>query len=77
MERNVQFGHVNIYHLENKLHDVCTLLQQHDIHILGITETRLSGYKHSTESISLPNYTFYRRDAVFPGHTGIGAYIHT
>jgi len=70
-------GHVNVYHLDNKTHEVSALLQHHGlVQILGITETRLSPHKHSADCVSISNYTFFRRDAHYIGHTGIGAYVH-
>jgi hypothetical protein len=69
-------GHVNIYHLFNKLHDVSLLLNQStNFHILGISETRLDHTK-SDSSIHISNYTVLRRDAKEQGQTGIATYIH-
>jgi hypothetical protein len=69
---DLQIGHINIYHLFNKIHDVSLLLNQTPlVDILGISETRLTSH-----SPKLPNYTFLRRDANFPGHTGMGVFIH-
>ena len=69
-------GHVNVYHLVNKTHEIVTSLNcNQSIHILGVTETRLKHY-HSNDIISIPDYSFIRQDAVFPGHAGIGVYIH-
>jgi exonuclease III len=69
-------GHVNIYHLFNKLHNVCLLLNQSPkFHVFGISETRLNHTK-SDSSIHISNYTVLRRDAEEPGHTGIATYIH-
>ena len=74
---DILIGHVNIYHLDNKLQDVCALLQHHGLmHILGLTETRLLNHKHSSDRLRIPNYNLYRRDSTLTGHTGIAAYIH-
>jgi exonuclease III len=70
------FGHVNVYHLGNKLHDIHSLLHQHGLLILGVTETKLSPLKQNSDLLAIPQYKFIRRDASFPGHTGIGTYIH-
>lgn len=76
MESNITIGHVNVYHLYNKIHDVCSLLHNNELQILGVTETKLSEYKHNSDSVMIPQYNFIRRDASFPGSTGIGLYIH-
>ena len=71
-----RIGHLNIYHLPNKIADVCLLLNNHPkIHILGLSETWLSS-KHSDEILSIPNYEILRRDASQRGHTGLVVYIH-
>jgi hypothetical protein len=70
--RSLLIGHVNVYHLFNKLHDVAMLLNQASpFHILGISETRLL-----SDFPSIPNYTFLSRNISFPGHTGMGIFIH-
>ena len=39
----LRIGHVNVYHLYNKLQDVCMLLTKSPyIHLLGLSETRLN-----------------------------------
>lgn len=76
MPQTLVVGHVNIFHIEPKLHDVFTLLKTHKLDFLGITETRLSPYKHSSDILRIPHYSFIRKDANIAGHTGIGVYIH-
>ena len=76
MASDLCIGHVNVFHLCNKLIDVFTLLNHHNLHILGITESRLSPVKHCSSFVCLPHYSFIRKDATMPGHTGIGVYIH-
>jgi exonuclease III len=76
MNQDFIIGHINVYHMDNKIHDISSLLlSEGQMLILGITETRLSE-KHSHKSLQIPNYTLVRRDASQPGHTGIGAYLH-
>jgi succinate dehydrogenase flavin-adding protein (antitoxin of CptAB toxin-antitoxin module) len=76
MTRELAIGHVNVFHLDSKLPDVVTLLNHHHLHILGVTESRLSPLKHCSDFLRLPHYSFIRKDANMPGHTGIGVYIH-
>ena len=69
-------GHLNVYHLPNKIADISLLLNRTPkIHILGLTETWLSS-KHADEILSIPNYQILRRDTIQRGHTGLVAYIH-
>ena len=76
MSHNLCIGHVNVFHIESKLHDVYTLLKNHGLHLLGITETRLSSSKHPSDLLHIPRYSFIRKDATISGHTGIGVYIN-
>ena len=73
---DLSVGHLNIYHLANKMTDVNVFVHQSDIlHILGVSESRLTSYV-SDEVVSVPNYSILRRDADEPGHTGIAVYVH-
>lgn len=73
----LRIGHVNIYHLCNKVHDVCVLLNEYPyIHLLGLCETRLKQCCMTDDSLAIPNYIIIRRDAANHGHTGIGIYVH-
>ena len=72
----VQIGHLNVYHLPNKIADVCLLLNRKPkIHILGLSETWVNS-KHSDEILSIPNYQIIRQDSTQSGHTGLAVYIH-
>ena len=75
-DSKLNIGHVNVYHLYNKVHDVCRLLSGSQLHLLGLTETRLSDL-HSDRQVAIPNYHFVRKDATLSGQTGMGVYIHT
>ena len=69
-------GHLNVYHLPNKIADICLLLNEPpQIHILGLSETWLNS-SHSDEILAIPNYQILRRDRKQCGHTGLAAYIH-
>ena len=78
LTRKLQIGHVNICHLQNKVHDVCALLNNDRsscIHILGLSET------HPPKDINknilkIPGYFFIKRKPKAPGHHGMGMYIH-
>ena len=72
----LRIGHVNVYHLYNKVQDVCMLLTKSPyIHLLAFSETRLNR-SVDDESLSIPNYTFHRRDAAHRGQTGMGLHVH-
>ena len=69
-------GHLNVYHLPNKIADISLLLNRTPkIHILGLSEAWLSS-KHADDILSIPNYQILRRDTKQRGHTGLVAYIH-
>ena len=69
-------GHLNVYHLFNKVADINVLLNNKpNMHILGLSETRLSN-RVSDDMLSVPNYQIIRRDAVHKGETGLAVYIH-
>ena len=73
----LRIGHVNVYHFFNKVQDVCMLLKKKYpyIHLLGLSETRLNSCV-GDESLSIPNYTIFWRDAAHRGQTGMGLYVH-
>ena len=72
----LRMGHVNIYHLYNKVQDVCMLLTKSPcIDLLGLSETRLNS-NVSDESLPIPSYTIYWRDGAHRGQTGMGLYVH-
>ena len=74
--KDLSVGHLNIYHLTNKVTDVNVFVHRSDIlHIFGVSESRLTSYV-SDEVVSIPNYSILRRDADEPGHTGIAVYVH-
>ena len=71
--KDLSVGHLNVYHLANKVTDVNVFVHQSDIlHIFGVSESR-----HSDEVVSIPNYSILRRDADEPGHAGIAVYVHS
>ena len=76
-ESGLLVGHLNVYHLFNKIPDVSTFLcnQCPFIHLFGLSETRVNCYV-SDESIAIPHYTIYRRDIVKQGETGLALYVH-
>ena len=73
--KDLSVGHLNIYHLANKVTDVNVFVHQSDIlHIFGVSESRLTSYV-SDEVVSIPNYSISRRDADELGHTGMAVYV--
>ena len=77
-ESGLRVGHLNVYHLLNKVQDISSFLNnEHScIHLLGLSETRLD-YCMSDESIAIPQYLTFRRDAIKQGETGLAIYIHS
>ena len=74
----LRVGHLNVYHLYNKVPDVCNFLQSQsfsEYHLLGITESRLD-FRITDHSISIPDYHITRRDRQLPGQTGIAVSVH-
>ena len=70
-------GHQNVYHLYNKVPDLCVFLSQStpNYNIFGITESRLTS-RISDQDINIPNYCISRKDSLVIGQTGIAVYIH-
>ena len=72
--KDLSVGHLNVYHLANKVTDVNVFVHQSDIlHIFGVSESRLTSYV-SDGVVSVPNYSILRRDADEPGYAGIAVY---
>ena len=68
----LRVGHQNVYHLYNKVPDLCVFLSQStpNYNIFGITESRLDS-RISDQDINLPNYCISRKDSIAIGQTGI------
>ena len=60
----LRIGHLNVYHLYNKVPGVSLLLDQSSqlAHLSGISETRLDS-RIDTNSIRIPTYCVMRRDS--------------
>ena len=73
----LRVGHQNVYHLYNKVPDLCVFLNQStpNYNIFGITESRLDS-RISDLDINIPNYCISRKDSIAIGQTGIAVYIH-
>jgi hypothetical protein len=75
-DRQLHIGHLNVYHLANKVPDLCVLLSQpNPFHLFGVTESRLNS-NISDEAVGIQDFTVLRRDAEYPGQTGIAVYFH-
>ena len=76
MATDLRVGHLNICHLENKVSDLCVLLQQPTpFHLFGVTESWLHSDIPDID-IEIPGYSMLRRDPSRPHQTGIAVYIH-
>ena len=73
----LRVGHRNVYHLYNKVPDLCVFLSQSTPNYkkFGITESRLDS-RISDHDINIPNYCISRKDLLVIGQTGIAVYIH-
>ena len=75
--RNIHIGHLNVYHLYNKVPDLSVFLTRPSpFHLFGVTESRLHS-SISDDAVSIPNFHVYRRDAGRHRDTGIAVYVHT
>ena len=64
---------MNVYHLYNKVPDVCNFLKSQsssEYELFGIAESRLD-FQTIDHSISIPDYDIMKRDPQLPGQTGI------
>ena len=68
----LRVGYQNVYHLYNKVPDLCVFLSQStpNYNIFGITESRLDS-RISDLDINIPNYCISRKDSLVIGQTGI------
>ena len=73
----LRVGHQNVYHLYNKVLDLCVFLSQStpNYNIFGITESRLDS-RISDQDINIPNYCILRKYSIVIGQAGIAVYIH-
>ena len=76
-KNSLRIGHLNVYHLYNKVPDLWSFLNvsQPYYHFYGITETWLND-SISDSSLDIPNYKLVRRDPQITGETGIAVYVH-
>ena len=72
----LRVGHKNVYHLYNKVPDLCVFLSQStpNYNICGITESRLNS-RNSDQDINILNYCISRKNSIVILQTGIAVYI--
>ena len=70
----LKLGHLNIYHILNKLPQLAEFIN--DFHIFGFSESRLKE-TISTEEIIINGFDFFRRDPMRNLDTGIIVYTKT
>lgn len=68
-----RLGHFNIYHILGKLLEL-SLILNHNFHIFGIAESRLSK-SISNEDISIDGFRVFGRDPNIRQETGILVYF--
>ena len=74
----LRVGHQNVYHLYNKVPDLCVFFSQStpNCNIFGITESRLDS-RISDQDINILNYCISKKDSLVIGQTAIAVYIHS
>ena len=73
----LRVGHLNVYHIQKKNHDLNVFFESHQLfHLFGLSETRLKSHI-PREGLSLPHYSLIRKDAARSQHTGLVVYIHS
>ena len=77
-ESGLRVGHLNVYHLLNKVPEISSFLNNEHpcIYLLGLIETQID-YRMFGESIVISQYSTFRRDAIKQGETGLAIYIHS
>ena len=70
IKQNIRIGHLNTYHLCNKISDICAFIKKEQIDILGISESHLHNMI-SDSDVGIPGFDILRRDAAHPGHNGL------
>ena len=74
--QGLKLAHLNIFHLLNKVPELCVFMNQSTpFHLFGLSETRLHPTV-SDESIAIPGYSVTRRDPSKNQQTGLAVYIH-
>ena len=73
----LRVGHQNVYHLYNKVLDLCVFLSQSTPNYKKncITESQLDS-RISDQDINIPDYCISRKDSIVTGQTGIAVYRH-
>ena len=71
--KHLNVGHVNVYFIHNKLHDVSLLMEKQNIDVFGLSETKLTDI-HSDIILDIPNFSYFRKNKETVGDTGILVY---
>ena len=73
----LHFGHQNVYHLCNKVPELCVFLSQStpSYKFFDITVSRLDS-RISDRDNNVRNYCISRKDSTVIGQTSIAVYIH-
>ena len=74
-KHNLRIGHLNVYHLYNKLLDINAFIRSEHVDILGISESRLNS-NICDNAVGIPGFFVVRRDAVECGETGLAVYVN-
>ena len=62
---NINIGHLNVRSLRHKLHEIQSLISDHSLDVLAITETWLDNTVADSE-LAIDGYTLFRRDQECP-----------
>lgn len=72
-KKGLRFAHLNICSLKNKIHELSSILQENNIHIMAISETHLDDTIEDTV-VSIQGYNIFRLDR---NRHGIGSFLCT
>ena len=71
--KQLKLGHLNIYFIQQKLHDVYSIIDENKLDIFGLSETKLTE-THPDNFLNITNYSFFRKNKKSLGETGLLVY---
>ena len=71
--KQLKLGHLNIYFIQQKLHDVFSIIDENKLDIFGLSETKLTE-THPDCLLNITNYSFFRKNKKSLGETGLIVY---
>ena len=56
--KQLKLGHLNVYFIQQKLHDVFSIIDKNKLDIFGLSETKLTE-THPDNFLNITNYSFF------------------